>query len=106
MNLDIFAVESWFQEAAFLMRGPVDAPKLKVCFLTPSGATFKEVSRGVLKNIEYLRPTAKPVRRSEDAAVLMAEQSLTLQNQIQNLYQTRDLLLPRLVSGQVELATQ
>jgi type I restriction enzyme S subunit len=35
----------------------------------------------------------------------MAEQIHTLQRQIQNLRQTRDLLLPRLLSGQVELKT-
>ena len=30
----------------------------------------------------------------------------TLQRQIQNLRRTRDLLLPRLLSGQVELETE
>ena len=33
----------------------------------------------------------------------MAEQIHTLQRQIQNLRRTRDLLLPRLLSGQVNL---
>jgi type I restriction enzyme S subunit len=70
-----------------------------------SGATFKEISRGVFKTIEFLQPPAKLVRRFEDAAAPMAEQALTLQRQIQNLRRTRDLLLPRLLSGQVELST-
>ena len=68
-----------------------------------SGATFKEISRGVFKTIEFLQPSAKLVRRFEDAAAPIAEQALTLQRQIQNLRRTRDLLLPRLLSGQVEL---
>lgn len=71
-----------------------------------SGATFKEISRGVFKTIEFLQPPAKLVRRFEDAAAPMAEQALTLQRQIQNLRRTRDLLLPRLLSGQVELETE
>lgn len=70
-----------------------------------SGATFKEISRGLFKTIEFLHPPAKLVRRFEDAAAPMAEQALALQRQIQNLRRTRDLLLPRLLSGQVELKT-
>ena len=66
-----------------------------------SGATFKEISRGVFKTIEFLQPTAYLVRRFEDTTAPMAEQALSLQRQIQNLRQTRDLLLPRLLSGQV-----
>ena len=69
-----------------------------------SGATFKEISRGVFKTIEFLQPPTKLVRRFEDIATPMAEQLLALQRQIQNLRRTRDLLLPRLLSGQVELA--
>ena len=68
-----------------------------------SGATFKEISRGVFKTIEFIQPPAKVVRRFEDSVAPMAEQILTLQRQIQNLRRTRDLLLPRLLSGQVEL---
>jgi len=34
----------------------------------------------------------------------MSEQIIALKRQIQNLRRTRDLLLPRLLSGQVELA--
>jgi type I restriction enzyme, S subunit len=70
-----------------------------------SGATFKEISRGVFKTIEFLQPPAKLVRRFEDAAAPMAEQALALQRQIQNLRRARDLLLPRLLSGQVALSS-
>ena len=68
-----------------------------------SGATFKEISRGVFKTIEFLQPPTKLVRRFEDEVGPMAEQALTLQRQIQNLRRTRDLLLPRLLSGQLAL---
>ena len=66
-----------------------------------SGATFKEISRGVFKTIEFLQPPDDLVRRFEALAAPMAEQVLALQRQIQNLRRTRDLLLPRLLSGQV-----
>lgn len=64
-----------------------------------SGATFKEISRGVFKTIEFLHPSAALVRRFESQVEPMAKQMLTLQRQIQNLRRTRDLLLPRLLSG-------
>lgn len=68
-----------------------------------SGATFKEISRGVFKTIEFLHPPAALVRRFESQAKPMAKQILAFQRQIQNLRRTRDLLLPRLLSGQVNV---
>lgn len=62
-----------------------------------SGATFKEISRGVFKTIEFLHPSAMLVCRFESLVEPMAKQMLTLQRQSQNLRRTRDLLLPRLL---------
>ena len=66
-----------------------------------SGATFKEISRGVFKMIEFLQPMDELVRRFENSVTPMADQVLALQRQTANLRCTRDLLLPRLLSGQV-----
>jgi type I restriction enzyme S subunit len=68
-----------------------------------SGSTFKEISRGVFKTIEFVQPPANLVWRFEDMAAPIAEQALVLQRQIQNLRHTRDLLLPRLLSGQIDV---
>jgi type I restriction enzyme S subunit len=68
-----------------------------------SGATFKEISRGVFKTIDFLQPAPALVRRFESQVEPMGKQMLALQRQIQNLRRTRDLLLPRLLSGQVNL---
>jgi type I restriction enzyme S subunit len=70
-----------------------------------SGATFKEISRGVFKTIKLTRPPETLVRRFEAAVAPMAKQALALQRKIQNLRRTRDLLLPRLLSGQIEVDT-
>jgi type I restriction enzyme S subunit len=70
-----------------------------------SGATFKEISRGVFKTIDFLQPPDELVGRFEALAAPMAEQVLALQRQIQNLRRTRDLLLPRLLSGQIDVET-
>ena len=69
-----------------------------------SGATFKEISRGVFKTIEFVQPPDALVGRFEAIATPMAEQILALQRQIQNLRRTRDLLLPRLLSGQIDVS--
>jgi len=71
-----------------------------------SGATFKEISRGVFKTIEFVQPPKKLLRNFEDSVVPMAEQIHVFQRQIQNLRQTRDLLLPRLLSGLVVPTTK
>jgi type I restriction enzyme S subunit len=71
--------------------------------LLASGATFKEISRGVFKTIEVLHPSQALVRRFESLVEGMAMQVLALQRMTQNLRQTRALLLPRLLSGQVTL---
>jgi len=65
-----------------------------------SGATFKEISRGVFKTIEFPHPSAVLVRRFESQVEPIAKQMLVLQRQIQNLRRTRDLLLPWLLAGQ------
>jgi type I restriction enzyme S subunit len=68
-----------------------------------SGATFKEISRGVFKTIDFLQPPARDVLQFESTVAPLAEQMLSLQRQIQNLRRTRDLLLPRLLSGQIDV---
>ena len=68
-----------------------------------TGATFTEISRGVFKTINFLQPPDELVRRFEGMTAQIAEQMLALQRQIQNLRRTRDMLLPRLLSGQVNL---
>jgi type I restriction enzyme S subunit len=68
-----------------------------------SGATFKEISRGVFKRIDFLHPANSLVMQFENLIMPIAEQILSLQRQTQNLRRTRDLLLPRLLSGQLDV---
>ena len=87
----------------FLLQWLTDTvPKFK---LLASGATFKEISRGVFKTIEFLHPSPALVRRFESHVEPMVKQILALQRQATNLRRTRDLLLPRLLSGQVVALT-
>ena len=69
-----------------------------------SGATFKEISRGVFKTIDFLQPPAKLTHGFESIVAPVTEQILMLERKNQNLRRTRDLLLPRLLSGQIPLS--
>ena len=60
--------------------------------LMASGATFKEISRGVFKTIDFLQPPIELVEQFEAHATPLAEQILSLQRQVNNLRRTRDLL--------------
>jgi type I restriction enzyme, S subunit len=58
-----------------------------------SGATFKEISRGVFMTIEFLKPSGKVVQCFEYAIRPIADQIQVLQRQIKILKQSRALLL-------------
>ncbi|MFN9808338.1 MAG: restriction endonuclease subunit S [Deltaproteobacteria bacterium] len=68
-----------------------------------SGATFKEISRGVFRTIDVLLPASTLIQRFENVARPMADESLSLQRSLGNLRKTRDLLLPRLLSGELSV---
>ena len=68
-----------------------------------SGATFKEISRGVFKSIDFVHPPEQLTEKFESVVAPVAGQVLALQRQVQNLRRTRDLLLPRLLSGQIDV---
>ena len=78
-----------------------------VAFLTnnATGAAYPAVSGATFEQADLVVPPAPLLKKFGDATIPMAEQIHTLQRQIQNLRRTRDLLLPRLLSGQVQLAT-
>ena len=64
-----------------------------------SGATFKEISRGVFKTIQLIVPTSDVVRVFDNNVISVFNSILKSQRQIANLKMTRDLLLHRLLSG-------
>jgi type I restriction enzyme S subunit len=74
-----------------------------VAFLTnnATGAAYPAVSGATFENADQLIPPAPLLRKFGDATIPMAEQIHTLQRKIQNLRRTRDLLLPRLLSGKI-----
>jgi type I restriction enzyme S subunit len=76
-----------------------------VAYLTnnATGAAYPAVSAPTFEKAELLVPSATLLKEFGDVTIPMVEEIHTLQRQIQNLRRTRDLLLPRLLSGQVAL---
>jgi type I restriction enzyme, S subunit len=68
-----------------------------------SGAAVPTLNRNDIHGFDTLIPPRTLQKRFQEIAGAMHAQTRILELQIQNLRRTRDLLLPRLLSGQVEL---
>lgn len=66
-----------------------------------SDAAVPGLSRNQAYTLELVVPSAAIVEKFCELANTFERQASTLQRQIQNLRRTRDLLLPRLISGQI-----
>nr|WP_256447764.1 restriction endonuclease subunit S [Paracoccus marinaquae] len=65
------------------------------------GATYKEISKGKFRALPVIIPDAALLREFEDQASTLHSQVRTLHTQNQKLAQARDLLLPRLMNGEI-----
>ena len=69
--------------------------------LGSNGATMGNVNKGKFEAMEIISPPTDLLTRYHQIATPMFMQILALARQTQNLQSTRDLLLPRLLSGQI-----
>lgn len=67
------------------------------------GAAQQNISQVLLRNFECLKPFDELVQRFSKEAAPFFDCILNLQLKTENLRRTRNLLLPRLLSGEVEL---
>ena len=67
------------------------------------GTTVAHLGDMHIKTIQLVWPPAGLRLKARDALEPMSEQIIQLKRQIQNLRRTRDLLLPRLLSGQIDV---
>jgi type I restriction enzyme S subunit len=70
-----------------------------------TGAAYPAVTAPTFDRADLLVPSSELLKKFGDATIPIAEEVYTLQRQIQNLRRTRDLLLPRLLSGQIHIDT-
>ena len=69
-----------------------------------SGTIFNAITKADLLGVQLLKPSRSIVSNFEETAepISLELANLTMKNQ--NLYQTRDLLLPKLISGEIDVS--
>jgi type I restriction enzyme S subunit len=70
-----------------------------------TGATFKEITKGVFRRIELAVPKRNVADDFEEAVGPMMNLVLRLERKNRNLRTTRDLLLPKLISGELDVSS-
>jgi len=68
-----------------------------------TGSTFLEITKGTFKKIKMLLPKSEVLNQYHKVAEPMFQQIEILQQQNTQLRQIRDRLLPRLISGKLEV---
>ena len=68
-----------------------------------NGAIFASVTKTDMQGIELLCPPQTVVEAATQHFEPLHAEIATLSQQVENLRRTRDLLLPRLLSGQIKI---
>lgn len=93
-----------FVTPLFLAQAWNETPNLQRIAKQASGTTRLRITRRELAALEFVVP---PIPLQDQFAAIAEpnrDLALTLRKKIDNLRRTRDLLLPRLLSGQIDLA--
>lgn len=69
-----------------------------------TGATFKEITKGTFKTIPIIVPPHFLTKSFQEKVTPFMELALNLQRKNANLHAQRDLLLPKLVSGEIDVS--
>jgi type I restriction enzyme S subunit len=69
-----------------------------------TGATFKEITKGTFKNVPFLVPTSHVVDAFREAVTPVDAEVQVLEAKTRALASLRDLLLPMLVTGQIDVS--
>lgn len=69
-----------------------------------SGSTFKEVSGGTMKSVPAIVPDSKTIEKFNSFCLPIFEQQKVLETQNQTLAGLRDSLLPKLMSGELDVS--
>ncbi|MGH3561260.1 MAG: restriction endonuclease subunit S [Mycobacterium sp.] len=69
-----------------------------------TGATFKEITKGAFKRVPFLLPPGRVLDAYTEISEPIEMQILNLERQVRSLSMLRDFLLPRLVTGQIEVS--
>ena len=107
------AVNMAMNQSCYALRGKTGIPQRFLFLMTlqqvdylktnTGGATFDTIVVDTFRRMEVVSPSQAIASQFSELIDPVFEQVNTLQRQIQNLRRTRDLLLPRLLSGQLDV---
>jgi type I restriction enzyme S subunit len=69
-----------------------------------TGATFKEITKGAFKRFPFLLPSPEVIEAFRNAVTPVEGEVRVLEHSTRNLEAVRDLLLPKLVTGQIDVS--
>lgn len=92
-DFPIFLLFQWLRENKSVFEG------------LGTGSTFKEITKGVFRKIKLVVPPNEISQRYEGVVGSFADRILNLQRCTRLLRATRDLLLPRLISGEIDVSS-
>ena len=67
------------------------------------GATFAEITRKAFRDIPFLKPSTTVMKKYAELTEPLLNELEMLARQTENLQVVRDLLLPRLISGELQI---
>jgi type I restriction enzyme S subunit len=81
----------------------LDANKVQLAALG-TGSTFKEITKGAFKNFPFVVPARDVLEAFRTTTQSVEDQVHVLERQARNLKSMRDVLLPKLVTGQIDVS--
>ena len=103
VDVAIIRAESAVIHPVFLVQAWNESSNLQRIAGQASGTTRLRITRRELAAMEFVIPPIHLQRQFSDIAQSQSAMIEALRQQIQNLRRTRDLLLPRLLSGQIDV---
>lgn len=105
--------EGWLNQHLFKVSPDAEMPRLGLYFslkkrmwefrAKSSGATMQHIKRSALSEVKTVIPTSDVMQKFEAIVGPFVNQVITLKRQIANLRAQRDLLLPKLISGEIDV---
>jgi type I restriction enzyme S subunit len=103
VDVAIIRAEPLMLHPLFLVRAWNEDSNLMRIAAQASGTTRLRITRRELAAMEFVVPPLSVQHQFSETARSTSAMIEALQGQIQNLHRTRDLLLPRLLSGQIDV---
>ena len=103
VDVAIIRAETAVLHPLFLVQAWNDDSNLRRIAAQASGTTRLRITRRELAALEFVMPPVSTQQRFARVVEPQSEMIEAIRQQIQNLRRTRDLLLPRLLSGQIDV---